>query len=144
LVGVFEMVIGNGDGTVATGGAFGAGGGRSFSTGPPSAVLSDAGFADSLCNADDARGVALDGIAGIAGSPCDAAKAVGGGLRRFRPSPSPVIQSLPCGAARAVTPDAWAETVSFFWAAWSMRKAVQFEEDAAPAGSPGSSCDVRG
>ena len=117
MVGVFEMVVGNGDGTIAAGGAFGAGGGRSFSTGPPSAVLSDAGFADSLCNADDARGVALDGIAGIAGSPCDAAEAVGGGL--------------PCGAARAVTPDPSSGNIGCAGAV-----------DA--AGSPGSSCDVCG
>ena len=131
MVGEFNMVVGSGDGSIAAGGAFGAGGGRSFSTGPPSAVLSDAGFADSLCNADDARGVALDGIAGIAGSPCDAAEAVGGGLRRFRPSPSPVIQFLPNGAARAVTPDPSSGNIGCAGAV-----------DA--AGSPGSSCDVCG
>ena len=128
------MVIGNGDGTIAAGGAFGAGGGRSFSTGPPSAVLSDAGFADSLCDADEKPGGALAGIAGIAGgagSPCDAAEAVGGGLRRFRPSPSPVIQFLPCGAARAVTPDPSSGNIGCAGAV-----------DA--AGSPGSSCNVGG
>ena len=126
MVGVFEMVVGNGDGTIAAGGAFGVGGGggtfgacggRSFSTGPPPAVLSDAGFADPLCDADDAPGVALDDIAGIAGSPCDAAEAVGGGL--------------PCGAARAVTPDPSSGNIGCAGAV-----------DA--AGSPGSSCDVCG
>ena len=127
------MVVANGDGTIAAGGAFGAGGGgvlvlwywwrslwccvRSFSTGPPTAVLSDAGFADPLCDADDAPGVALDGIAGGAGSPCDAAEAVGGGL--------------PCGAARAVTPDPSSGNIGCAGAV-----------DA--AGSPGSSCDVCG
>jgi len=89
--------------------------GRAFFIGPPTTVHPDAGFADSLCDADEKPGGALAGIAGIAGgagSPCDAAEAVDG--------------CLPCDAARAVTPNPSGN--------------IEYAGAVDAAGSPGSSC----